>query len=965
MRNQYSFAVLAASALFFWLHYGASAQTTATWSGGGTDNYWSSAANWGGTAPSEGLSLAFGGTTRLTNVNDIAADTGFTGITFNNTSGAFSLSGNRIVLNGSLVNNDSELQTLGMDLVFSASRTVNAASGAISLNGVLSGSGGIAKTGSQVAVLRGNNTYEGATEINGGILRIYHAHALGTAATGTTVANNCRLELAGDIAVTGEPVTIVGRGGNNNGALQVYSGSNTWNSSVLIGSSDARIGVSAGNGVLVVSGGIDDGANTYPLVVRCADNGGPVVLSGTNTYKGETQLVVGTLKLSGADDRLPTNTVIRVGNSSNVAYATVDLNGNNQTVKGLLADGTTMPRKVVNSSLDFVSLRVDGSTDYTYAGSLDGRLNLEKRGSSCLTLSSTCTHTGLTSVVNGALLLGSPYALMESTVNTGDGPMGTLAFGANTVVNFGGLVGTNDLVMTNASGSAVSLRIRGNQTTTYDGSIINGCDFTKAGNGTLSLNNANTYTGRTYIAGGSLMIASEDSLGVSPASFVADRIVFDGGSLKANAGAFTLSSSNRGITLASGGGTLDSASRINVFTLSKRLVGTGALSTRGVGVVCLTESNEYDGVTTVIEGALRITDSHGLGSSAAGTVVSSGSELELGNGVTVSNETITLIGNGIVSEPPPPSVPNTNRGALQTASGCTAEWAGPIILGANQARIGAQVNGHLIVSGVIDDGAATYALRTSSNPGDRVHGVEFRAHNTYGGSTDLTRGTLVLGIADAIPSSSVLDVHWAASNNGEYTGLDLNGFDQTVGGLKNSGDTGANAMITNRSTSVSTLTVSQDSDTVYGGTIHGPIALVKDGAGRLTLSYPTCYSGDTIVRGGTLTLGINDAVSSTSALKLEGGTLELGSTTNAFSSLTVSADSSMDLGQGQILFVSQTSAAWSGQLDLTGTLEAQSVRTQPLLTQDQLSRIRCNGKHVSQNANGYLSPYYGVLIRVR
>lgn len=52
----------------------------------------------------------------------------------------------------------------------------------------------------------------------------------------------------------------------------------------------------------------------------------------------------------------------------------------------------------------------------------------------------------------------------------------------------------------------------------------------------------------------------------------------------------------------------------------------------------------------------------------------------------------------------------------------------------------------------------------------------------------------------------------------------MNGFDQTVGALKNNGNTGLNAMITNRSASVSTLTVSQAVVTVYGGTIHGPIA---------------------------------------------------------------------------------------------------------------------------------------------
>ena len=961
MNNWNVWTVAVACVLAFGLVLDGSAQ--ATWNGGGTDDNWSTPANWNGTTLAGGEALVFGGLQRLTNVNDTAADTAYAGITFNSTADAFSLSGNRITLGGSVVNNDTQTQMLYMDMVLEATRTLNAASGSFYLNGVLSGAGGLVKSGAQIAVLGGDNTYEGTTAVNAGILRISHPRALGSTLAATTVADSSRLELAGNITVTGETVSIIGKGLNNNGALQVQAGINTWAGPVLIGNAEARIGVNAPTGALIVSGTIDDGPNTYPLIVRNADSGGPVILSGTNTYKGETQLVVGTLRLDGGDDRLPTNTVIRLGNGSNVAYATLDLNGFNQTVKGITADGSTMIRKIMNSATNYVTLTVNATSAYTFNGALDGRLNLDKRGPARLTLSSSNTHTGMTSVIEGELLLDRPLVIGDSTFNTGDGPMGTLAFGTNTVVNFGGLVGTNDLVLTNASGAAVSLRVRGNQVCAFDGMITNGCDFTKAGFGTLALNNVNVYTGRTYLAGGTLKIASEAALGAYPSVFVQDQIVFDGGTLRFETN-YTLAVNNRGITLAAGGGTLMTASLTNLLTVNRPLVGPGPFATHGLGVVLVTASNAYDGVTTVNAGALRITDRHGLGSTAGGTVVLTGSQLELGDGVAVSNETVTVNGAGITPEPPPPTVPSTNRGALQSAANATAEWAGPVMLGSNQARFGAQNGGHLIISGVIDDGAATYAIRTSSYFGDRTRGVELRAHNTYGGSTDLTRGTLLLGISDALPTATVLDVHWADSNNGEYTGLDLNGFDQTVGALKNSGNTGLNAMITNRSASVSTLTVNQAVDTTYGGTIYGPVALVKDGAGRLTLAYPTRYSGTTTVRGGALALGTNSVISSASALEVDGGTLETGATTNTFASLTVSSAGTIDLGSGQILFSAQTADTWSGQLNLTGTLGPTSFRTQPLLTADQLGRIRYNGARVTQDASGYLSPFYGMLIRV-
>src|SRR2546421_148282 len=40
-----------------------------TWSGAGGDNYWSTAANWGGTAPVNGDILGFGGAVRIGSTN--------------------------------------------------------------------------------------------------------------------------------------------------------------------------------------------------------------------------------------------------------------------------------------------------------------------------------------------------------------------------------------------------------------------------------------------------------------------------------------------------------------------------------------------------------------------------------------------------------------------------------------------------------------------------------------------------------------------------------------------------------------------------------------------------------------------------------------------------------------------------------------------------------------------------------
>ena len=948
---------------------------TGTWTGGGSDNNWSTADNWGGTVPAAGDTLVFNGTARCTNVNDWAADVSVGGITFASTAGQFLLSGSRINLGGGVVNNASTTQRINFDMVLDVMRTLNAASGNFYLNGTLSGNGGLNIAGvnnsaNSIVVLGGANTYTGLTTVSTGTLRVQSSDALGTADQGTTVANSARLELAGNVTVTGEVVTIAGNGGNNNGALQVQSGSNTWAGKIILNADAARIGVFPPDGVLVVSGPIDDGASTYGLAIRNADNGGPTVLSGANTYKGNTTIVVGTVKLSGGDNRLPTNTVLQIGNGSNIATATFDLNGQNQTVAGLVNAGTSMPMNITNSSALASTLTVNtlGSTAYTYSSPLNGNINLTKLGTNTLTLSGGINlYNGVTSVGEGRLVMGGPWVMQDSTLNTGNGVMGTLAYGTNLVVNFGGLVGTNDLALTNASGVAISLRIRGNQATSYDGVIVGGCDFTKAGGGNFTMKNAASYTGKTSIVGGKLIVPSEDALGVAPVAFTQNQITFDGGTLRAFSGVnFVLGGGTRGVTLTANGGSVEIPDATNLFTVAKPIVGSGGLAKRGSGLLVLACSNAYDGATVIAESSARMADKNALGSTLGGTAVWSGGQLGLANGLVISNESISINGAGLTVGTAPACMPQMNRGALQAETNATAEWAGPVFLSAGgECRIGAQDGAQLIISGVISDGGSNYSLRTSSNPGDRLRGTILKGANAYSGFTGITRGTLFAGATNTLPAASVVDVHWSSANNTDYAALDLNGFDQTVGGLQNSGNSGNLAVVTNGVAAQVVLTISQTANTSYGGLIAGRIALVKSGSGTLTLTNRIAYSGTTTVAGGTLRLGINGALPAANAVVLSGGTLDVSGTTNTLASLTLSADSTLVLGAaGSLTVASQSAADWSGVLALTGSLDTASLRFQPLLSAQQLGCIRYYGKHVMQTPDGYIAPWRGTVLTI-
>ncbi len=943
---------------------------TRTWSGEGDNDNWSTANNWGGIAPTGGESVVFGGATRLTNVNDLVADIVISNITFNSGSGPFRLTGSRVTLDGTVVNNDDSTQKITLPLVLSATRTFNAAgAGTLAVDGEISGAGGLTKTGANILFLQTSNSYDGATTVSSGILRINSAYALGSAAAGTVVADNARVELDGSITVTNESITTTGNGGSgsNIGGLQSVNGFNTWAGNVTIVGSNARIGCAGGIGTaqLTVAGVIDDGPSTLSLFVRNADGGGPTVLSGASTYGGDTQLVVGYLRLAGGDNRLPTNTLLRIGNSSNVAFAQFNLNGCSQQVGGLKSEGSGMGTAITNSSGTAATLTVNiaaASTTNLYGGTLAGNLSLVKSGSGDLTL--TNNAGGLFNdvrVLGGTITVGSPNALRGGTLDADYGATGSVLFGTNLVATLGGLKGSNGLDLVNSRGAGMTLAIGyNNQSTLYSG-VLSGGALAKVGSGTLTLTGLNTYTGRTVVSGGKLAVFSEGQLGTEPATLVTNQLTFDGGTL-AVTNSFRLGPSNRGVALGAGGATLEVSNENSTLAVSNTLTGAGSLTKNGIGLLTLTTANTFDGGMFVNAGVVRLFNSGALGSTLSGTTVMTGSQLELANGLKVSGERIRINGLGLGGPPKPPTSPDDSRGALQAAVGATAEWAGTVILGSTDARVGTQNGGHLIVSGVVTDEGLNYTFRTSSDPSSRTRGVLLTATNAYGGRTEVTRGTLFLGTTNALPVASVLNVHWSSANFAEYAALDLNGFDQTVGGLMNSGVSGGNAVVTNSSLTEATLTVNQASATDFNGILAGNLALVKSGAGTLTLTNRNRYSGGTTVSGGTLRFGVASALPSSASVTLSGGTLDLAGTTNTLSLLTVAASSTLALGAGKLTFSAQSADAWSGVLTLTGTLGPATLRFVPALTAAQLEQVRYDGKRVTQNSAGYVVPYRGTLI---
>ncbi len=127
-------------------------------------------------------------------------------------------------------------------------------------------------------------------------------------------------------------------------------------------------------------------------------------------------------------------------------------------------------------------------------------------------------------------------------------------------------------------------------------------------------------------------------------------------------------------------------------------------------------------------------------------------------------------------------------------------------------------------------------------------------NNSYN-NTLVDMGVLRISANDALPASKVLTTRFAGT-------FDLYGFNQRVAGLgtANAGiipggtGLGSSGRIINSATTDNTLTVTNNTDFTYNGTIESNVALTKAGTGKLTLSATHTYQGATTIAGGTLEL---------------------------------------------------------------------------------------------------------------
>src|SRR6266550_2914320 len=157
---------LIACAVLLLLFSRASAQT---WNGAGANDNWSTIANWIGSTPPANNGTAnviFAGATRLTPNVDAAWN--INSLTFNNTSGLFTISGSGITIGaGGITNNDADLQTINSIINLGAPQTWNATAGSLSFGSAMNLSGNLLTFNAAT----GASTYSGSIAGAGGFTK--------------------------------------------------------------------------------------------------------------------------------------------------------------------------------------------------------------------------------------------------------------------------------------------------------------------------------------------------------------------------------------------------------------------------------------------------------------------------------------------------------------------------------------------------------------------------------------------------------------------------------------------------------------------------------------------------------------------------------------------------------------------------------------------------------------------------
>jgi len=709
--------------------------------------------------------------------------------------------------------------------------------------------------GSPVVTVTGTNSKWNATN-NLGLI-------VGNNGDGTLTVSN-----GGAVNVT----TYSHIGAVGSGILNILSGGkmSTGTNSYVGGEFSSQ----AGNGTVTVDGAGSQWTVGGPLVLGFGTGTGTLNIQNGGAVIASSGVTLGNQAASKANININGGTLQTSFLKSNLGTITISLN--NATLRATTSSATFVSgfnpgQLVLNGQLTIDSQ----ANNVTVASPFTGTGSLRKTGSGNLILSGGGnTFSGGTFVTQGTVTAGSDTAYGTGTLTVDSGATANIA--SYNVVLTGGLAGQGTVNL-----GTGKLTLNPTTDTQFSGILSGGGTLTKGGTGTLTLSNtSNNYTGGTTITGGKLSVSADSNLGNG------GGIILNGGTLQVTGTSYT--STARTITMGSSGGGFDIAAASNTFTVSQVLAGTGGLTKQGAGTLVLTGANTYQGTTTISAGTLQIGAGGTAGALGTGAVVNnaalvfnrSDSTFTIGNGISGTGA-VTKNGNGNLTL----AGSNAYSGGLTinagrvTAGSTTAFGSGLLTVAASgtasldnkNITVGglAGAGSVLLGSGTLtlnQAGATTFSGAITGTGGVVKSGagnLTLSGSNSFSGGLTINAGTVTAGSANAY-GGGTLNVA-----NGATAALSTSA---TVGGLMGAGNIALNA---------GTLTVNQAANTTFSGAITGTGGgLVKGGAGNLTLTGGSSFSGDFTANAGSVTVNGSSA-------SISSGNLVIGAANGSTTGLAV------------------------------------------------------------------------------
>ncbi|WP_273054227.1 autotransporter-associated beta strand repeat-containing protein [Hyphomonas sp.] len=778
--------------------------------------------------------------------------------------------------------------------------------GTSTIESILAGTSGLAKSGTGTIFLTGDNTFSGGITLNAGWLRVDDDAGLGALSNIIDVTGNAGLRIdSGDSSnrtvdiANGATLSLAGVGAGSalftgGGGLNVASGVRLTNDANTYTGSTRLSGVSQGSGAVYFSS-VRNLGEASSLGAPTTVEDGTIIFSGGTQYTDRI-IYTGDGDTSNRNWEFSGNTQRRFLNQgTGMLQLTGDIATSQSTSFEAVSSGFEL-LGVISGNVPSVSFNASGG-DIILGGANTYSGTTAIAGG--VVSANVLADTGLSSSLGtGPLIVLNNLGVLRYT-GTGDSSDRSWSSDGDTALlndGSGGLTLSGDLEFL-ATGPADDLTFGGSfaGTNTFSGIISGDGDLSSSGSSIWELTGANTRTGEITIDGGTLRAGNASAFGtVTGVTVNAGVLDLNGFDLDAP------SLNGSGGAVALGSGTL-TVSNANANSFAGVITGTGGLVKSGAGALTLSGANTYSGDTTIGGGSLNL-DFSAVGApgsdiiSSASTLNMVGGALNLigadgeantqtfngldisagnnrinaasgaGGSVSVDFGAITRTG-GLIDF----GLPDNGAFATTNADGALGGWA--TVNGSDYAKV---VSGGIIAFDDTDyadkDEAATWANGEfiSDDDGD-----------TDGFSGTVTGSVQLAGLRYAEATATTVSI-----GAGETLGVD--------GAIIVAPSVGANnQLITGGSLTGSagggTLGVLQNSDgnfTVASNIVDngGATGFTKGGAGQVTLSGANTYTGVTTLSGGTLTVtdigngGVASNIGASSAassnLVLESGTLQ-------------------------------------------------------------------------------------------